>query len=150
MTPWHHDPSLREEVNTTSEPTPPILSVAWRLDRARAVRYLSCAHLHWTPAEQRRRVRRLFPQTTLDWRSIDAVATGGHPLRRAPHESVDLLPRLPGLPTTIRQLRRWADLAQAPANQAATALAAASILADWLHGARRPEACAPRPQAQPL
>ena len=147
MAPWHHAPSLPEGVNTTSEPTPPILSIAWRLDRARAVRYLSCAYLHWTPAEQRRRVRRLFPQTTLDWRSIDALATAGHPLRRAPEETVD---RLPGLPATIRQLRRWADLAQAPANQAAIALAAASILADWLQGARSPKACVPRPQTQPL
>ena len=132
-------------MNTTSQPTHPIFSVAWRLDRAHAIRCLTCAHLHWTPAEQRRRVRRLFPQTTLDWRSIDAADSRGHAPHRSPEATVALLTRLP---TTIRQLRQWADLAQAPVDQAAIALAAAHILADWLRGGRNPdpEACAPQPQ----
>lgn len=116
-------------MNDTSEAEHPVFSPAWRQDRARAVRFLCCAHLNWTPVALRRHVRRLFPRTSIDWRSLDAAHTGSN-APRWPH--ADDPSRFSRLPDAIEQLRQWADLPDAPAQQAAIALAAAYVLTDWI------------------
>ena len=132
-----------KEVTPTAQTAAPVFSVAWRQDRTRAVRYLCCAHLSWAPREQRRHVRRLFPQVPVDWHSIDAahLAGGSDPSCRPATNPV----LLSGLPVVIQRLRQWADLTQVPTHQAAIALAAAHVLTDWMRGESGPVCFGSRP-----
>lgn len=48
------------------------------------------------------------------------------------------------LPVVIEELRQWADLPDAPAQQAAIALAAAHVLTDWIRSDPRAVTIRPR------
>lgn len=119
----------------------PVFSPGWRRDRSRAVRFLCFAHLSWTPVALRRHVRKLFPRIAIDWRSLDAAHTGSDAPCWPHADDPRMFSRLP---VVIEELRQWADLPDAPTQQAAIALAAAHVLTDWIRSDPRAVTIRPR------
>ena len=106
-----------------------MITIAWRLERAALVRRLCLAHMLWSRAEQTRRVRKLFPDASIDWRSI-AVYLSNCAALPAP-DALDR-PDRAQWQKTVDRLKRWTDDSEVPPQDAALVLAASCILTRWL------------------